>query len=744
MFEYAERKARLPVWSRLLFTALTGIFLYAFISWFGSEDNLWWPKTVITAVLTLLLVFVTEQITRIGELGLRLLQFASLLCLNGWLNDFRFIPRKLDSWSDLGPFWYDHMSQLSPFIWFSFGVWVTYLFALWWVQARLRIVVMTVLSVIILAIRDSFSVVYLWDEVAIIIFSGLSLLVVHHFTEVHLKNPRGWASLAEYPGSLLVTVVFLISVMILPGVLMPNVRPLLKDPYTLIMEWRGETVATNGKLQNFGPSNRGNASSGYSRDDSRLGGAFQYDYSPVFTVDTTHRSYWRGETRDFYTGRGWVQSGESDDAAENVSVGDFLSSGPFSLDARTHKVEVEQTFHFYANGELQFPVLFGAYSIKRVISVNGMEEGTGQWNWERAELRLDGNYPVTYSLVSEVPLIDEKAFIEGPTELDPAHRELLAKYLQLPDTLPDRVRELAEEITADAASPYEKAKRLADYLQTNYRYTNTPDDSKARSGDFVDAFLFEIQEGYCDYFSTAMAVMARSVGLPARWVKGYASGYSELEEEMEMGLLPVDEGMLDPIGAGTYTVRNSDAHSWVEVYLPSFGWIPFEATSGFEFPAIYAASDSAELPALDLPTVTSPQEQAVDAIDNTGWIGGAVIALLVAALAWSFRKPLAQVPWKNLWQVLPGRKNRVRTSNEIVVLEFQRLLRHSRRRGFSAYEFETARETIDRWKQRDLWLARDLDELLALFEKAKYSPRQVTDEEARKAAELVEKLRKAM
>lgn len=744
MFDFAERKARLPVWSRLLFTALTGLFLYAYISWFGSEDNLWWPKTVTTAVLTLLLVFATEQITRIGELGLRLLQFAGLLCLNGWLNDFRFIPRKLDSWSDLGAFWYDHMSQLSPFIWFSFGVWVTYLFALWWVQARLRIVVMTVLSVIVLAIRDSFSLVYLWDEVAIIIFSGLSLLVVHHFTEVQLKNPKGWASLAEYPGSLLVTIVFLISVMILPGVFMPSVRPLLKDPYTLIMEWRGETVETIGKLQDFGPSNRGNASSGYSRDDSRLGGAFQYDYTPVFTVDTTHRSYWRGETRDYYTGRGWVHSGESDDAVENVSVGDFLPGGPFWLNARTHKVEVEQTFHFYANGEFQFPVLFGAYSIKRVVSVNGMEEGTGQWNWERAELRLDGDYPVTYTLVSEVPLIDEEAFMEGPTELDPAQRELMAKYLQLPDTLPDRVRELAEEITAGAVSPYEKAKRLADYLRLNYRYTNTPDDSKARSGDFVDAFLFEIQEGYCDYFSTAMAVLARSVGLPARWVKGYASGYNELEDEIEMGLLPVDEGLLDPIGAGTYTVRNSDAHSWVEVYLPSFGWIPFEATAGFELPVIYAASDTAELPALNLPTVTAPQEQVVDAIDNRGWIGGAVIALLAAALAWSFRKPLARVPWKNLWRLLPGRKNRFRTSNEKVVLEFQRLLRHSRRRGFSSYDHETARETINRWKQKDLWLARDLDELLALFEKAKYSPRQVTDEEAQKVAELVEKLRKAM
>src|SRR5690606_40367002 len=108
-------------------------------------------------------------------------------------------------------------------------------------------------------------------------------------------------------------------------------------------------------------------------------------------------------------------------------------------------------------------------------------------------------------------------------------------YLQLPDTVPARVRDLAQEITADADTPYDKVKAVEAYLQENYIYTNKPDLSKGSSADFVDRFLFEIQEGYCDYYSTAMAVMVRSLGLPARWVKGFKSGSQELEE-MYLGM----------------------------------------------------------------------------------------------------------------------------------------------------------------------------------------------------------------
>ncbi|GJM72342.1 hypothetical protein HMSSN036_45580 [Paenibacillus macerans] len=146
--------------------------------------------------------------------------------------------------------------------------------------------------------------------------------------------------------------------------------------------------------------------------------------------------------------------------------------------------------------------------------------------------------------------------------------------MQLPDSLPQRVKDLAREITAEGSTPYEKMELLQAYLRQNFEYTNKPDLSRRESGDFVDSFLFEIKQGYCDYYSTAMVIMARSLGVPARWVKGYAPGTQPSEEMM----------MRSPGISGNYTVSNADAHSWAELYFGDYGWIPFEATPGFDAP----------------------------------------------------------------------------------------------------------------------------------------------------------------
>src|SRR5699024_6422880 len=86
--------------------------------------------------------------------------------------------------------------------------------------------------------------------------------------------------------------------------------------------------------------------------------------------------------------------------------------------------------------------------------------------------------------------------------------------------------------------------------------------------DYVDQFLFETQYGYCDNFSTSMVVLLRAVGIPARWVKGFSSG-EQIED------LSTDDQALY-----RYEIKNSNAHSWVEVYFPEIGCIPFEPTIG--------------------------------------------------------------------------------------------------------------------------------------------------------------------
>ncbi|MDP2954120.1 MAG: transglutaminase domain-containing protein, partial [Chloroflexota bacterium] len=130
-------------------------------------------------------------------------------------------------------------------------------------------------------------------------------------------------------------------------------------------------------------------------------------------------------------------------------------------------------------------------------------------------------------------------------------------YLQLSPSLTPRVRELSRELTRGASTPYEKARAIEDYLRTlGYRHEANPPPARA---DAVDHFLFTLREGHCDYFATAMAMMLRSAGVPARIAVGYSTGDWDSQEK-------------------TYVVRERHAHAWPEVFFPGLGWVKFEPT----------------------------------------------------------------------------------------------------------------------------------------------------------------------
>jgi transglutaminase-like putative cysteine protease len=131
-----------------------------------------------------------------------------------------------------------------------------------------------------------------------------------------------------------------------------------------------------------------------------------------------------------------------------------------------------------------------------------------------------------------------------------------ATYLQLPKLDP-RIPALAQQITAHSANPYDKAATIAAYLRTHYGYTL--DLSGTPPPDPLAYFLFQKRAGHCEYFASAMTVMVRSLGIPARYINGF---------------LP---GEYNSVG-GDYIIRASDAHSWVEVYFPDYGWITFDPT----------------------------------------------------------------------------------------------------------------------------------------------------------------------
>ncbi|WP_438433250.1 DUF4129 domain-containing transglutaminase family protein [Gorillibacterium sp. sgz500922] len=733
-------------WPRLLTLLFSGLFLIAFIHWFSEEDGGFLPKTTLLLYCTLAIVFVTEAAAFKNKLLVRLLQFLILLGFHAIALDYTPVWAHPENARQLWRLLLVNAEQLFPYFWFSLGGWMIYLATVWWMNNKKRIVAALLVGVLAMALRDSFSLVYLWDEAAWLILCGLFLLVVRQFGNLRDKSPEGWGYIADYPVSFVAPIVLLLTLTVGAGTLAPDVANVLTDPYTLYKRWEGEPVALSGKIKEItGPilSGTGKTVSGYSRDDSSLGGGFDYDYASVFKVETTRRSYWRGETKSVYTGKGWTNPKGADSGLVEVSgVGRGMPRPINGLDASKRKtVSIKQTVTLLEKSP-KYPVLFGAFEVHSIEEVNGKPElAKALWNPASSVLQWGESYPKSYTLTSEMPILDEAAFRKAPA--DYPEKAELEPYLSLPD-VPERVLDLAREITRDAANPYDKAKALEQYLKSTYPYTNTPADGNT-SKDFVDRFLFETKEGYCDYYSTAMAVMGRAVGLPTRWVKGYSSG-SNPEDEMQGPDVASRYRERDPNGAGTYTVHNSNAHSWVEVYFSGYGWIPFDPTAGFSVPYAADPTKPAEAPVVD----QTPDDSAKpDAAKGDGssqaplWIALAAAVVLVAAAAFWYLAGYRRGRW-----VPPGiasrrAARRAETNyNRQIVKEFEKLLRYFRRRGFPVLEHETARETLGRWREKDAWLTQDLDKLIALFEKAKYSPVPVTELEAARAAGIVHKLRK--
>jgi transglutaminase-like putative cysteine protease len=161
-----------------------------------------------------------------------------------------------------------------------------------------------------------------------------------------------------------------------------------------------------------------------------------------------------------------------------------------------------------------------------------------------------------YRVTSQVSTVDKTSLRDASTDYP---EWVTQRYLQLPPALPHRVRMLAEAITAEADTAFDKVVAIERYLRLNITYNLDP-PLTPEGHDYVDFLLFDSQEDYCNGYASAMAVMARSVGIPARVAVGYA------------------QGEYDP-GLGVFRVRKENAHTWPEVYFPQYGWLEFEPTA---------------------------------------------------------------------------------------------------------------------------------------------------------------------
>ncbi|MFS0726178.1 transglutaminase-like domain-containing protein [Paenibacillus sp. 1P07SE] len=352
---------------------------------------------------------------------------------------------------------------------------------------------------------------------------------------------------------------------------------------------------------------------GYGGDDSRLGAPLAMNDSIVFIADTTTPvAYWRGEAKPFYDGRGWsvpfeerLESPLDRSFAEDRTRAAAGASGTGVEGAALSLSDAVRVRLTYADPDASLPLFTGGADT-RVLQLRGAADGQASLSYRR-DLRTDSLFPgseraavaaVELEFRSRTGTPNRPAHGQehaAPAEIGSAQAPALTDALQLPVSVTERTAELARDVAAPAGSDdYARAAAIERYLQENYRYTLDDTSVPPQGQDFVDHFLFEQQAGYCVHFASAMTIMLRTLDIPARWVKGFASPTLPLEP----GELAASTTVADELTAYAYRahVRQRDAHAWVEVYIAGSGWVAFDPTPPAGWRTVAAAAETAAIP----------------------------------------------------------------------------------------------------------------------------------------------------
>jgi transglutaminase-like putative cysteine protease len=295
-----------------------------------------------------------------------------------------------------------------------------------------------------------------------------------------------------------------------------------------------------------------------------LGVRFQLSDRVVMKVRAQQAGFWRAQAYDSFDGHTWTASDTTVQGVGSVFEPPIALSRPggklesiISGDVRT--TELTQTFYILV---AQPNVVFAAYEPRELyFPLNRV--AVDSYGSVRTPLFLEAD--TIYSVVSEVPaptIAELRSSPPMPTTLSSEvirrYQILLTRYTQVPGDLSPRVAALAHAITDTAPTTYDKVIAIEDWLRANMRYNLAiPPDPPGTSP--VDDFLFHRRQGYCEHFSTAMIMLLRAVGIPSRFAVGFGSGAR------------------NPF-TGYFEVRESDAHSWVEVFYPGVGWVEYDPT----------------------------------------------------------------------------------------------------------------------------------------------------------------------
>jgi protein-glutamine gamma-glutamyltransferase len=274
----------------------------------------------------------------------------------------------------------------------------------------------------------------------------------------------------------------------------------------------------------------------------------------VMRVRSQAAGFWRVLAFDQYTGRGWRLSRNQKTEVLKRASWSYQFNVP-SLTQVAPSKEVIQTYTIVA----EFSNLIPAMDEPKQLFFPTQEVALDPEGGLRSPVPLtDG---LTYSVISDVPYRDRTQLGKASTSYS---KTISNFYLQLPLPIRNRIRQQTEALLAKSgrplSNPYEKALYLAQALKQ--QYTIQPDlPPLAAKADLVESFLFEFKGGYADHFASALTVMLRSVGIPARLATGLGTGE------------------FNPF-TGLYEVKNTDAHALTEVFFPGYGWYAFDPIPG--------------------------------------------------------------------------------------------------------------------------------------------------------------------
>ena len=249
-----------------------------------------------------------------------------------------------------------------------------------------------------------------------------------------------------------------------------------------------------------------------------------------FTAQSSQPAYWRTGAYDEYTGSGWDSDGPT-----------TPYDGAMAPERGSSEVQYRVTL---AKSATALPTVWQPNTVSRddaVVTDSRALRST-------TPLSPGTEFRGTSVRPPDDPALLRESGAGAPEAVDP-------EYTRVTPESERRLTPFVDELTADDATAYDKAKTIENWLESEKEYSlNASHDE----GDIASEFVFDMEKGYCEYFATSMAAMLRTQDIPARYVVGYSTG--------------------ERTGAGEYTVRGMNAHAWVEVYFPNAGWVRFDPT----------------------------------------------------------------------------------------------------------------------------------------------------------------------